>query len=119
VSELSDVARTQWALIEKERSYHLPRKEITVKLSALLISLAVAATGSALAASDTPSDTASGNKPPAAHHGMHKQAKAKTDNAKGSTHHMGAKAAPETDLESHDRQTRIDEAYNKWRSGQS
>jgi len=100
-----------------------------VKIQALLIALAVAASGSALAASGTDS----GVKKPVARHGMHQKAKHKTTHhasaarhrAPGATHHMGASgqhmnsavAAPQTDLQSRERQNRIDQAYNDWRAG--
>ena len=105
-----------------------------MKIQALLIALAMAASGSVFAASDT--DSAA--RKPVARHGM--AHKAKTAKAKhkpthhasaarhhGGTQHMGASgqhmnsaiASPQTDLQSRERQTRIDQAYNDWRAGRS
>ncbi len=109
-----------------------------MKLATLLVALAIAGTGSAFAASDT----ATGSTAPVARHG-HKSltSKAKTSKSrhhathhasaagshkKGATQHMGASgqhmnsaSTPQTDLQSRERQSRIDEAYSKWHSGRS
>ena len=105
-----------------------------MKLQALLVAIAVAAGGSAFAASDTAqagskqtADTQTTTKTKV------KKAKSKTTrkatqaSKRGSTQHMGAAsrrttepaAAPDTDLTARERQNRIDEAYSKWRSTQS
>ena len=113
-----------------------------MKLQALLIAVAMIAAGSAFAASDTAPAGDTTAKPAAgaphkakmtkhktAHHGRmsHKaahQAKASHHPMDASTHHMGANghhmstssANPETDLSGRDRQSRVDDAYSKWKS---
>lgn len=97
-----------------------------MKLQALLIAIAVAAGGSAFAATDTAKTDSkqAADKPTTTttttQHKVKKVKKTKRKVAKGaSTSNMGAAAAPETDLNAPDRQSRIDEAYDKWRATHS
>lgn len=98
-----------------------------MKLQTLLIAIAVAAGGSAFAASDTAkTDTAqAATTTTTTTTTQQKATKAKKTKRKPARHarapasKMGAAASPETDLNSPDRQGRIDEAYSKWRSTNS
>lgn len=109
-------------------------KGIPVKLQTLLMAVALVAAGSAFAASDTTpaGSTSSAGKPTttASHKAKTKVKKTShktAHHASASTHHMGnssgrrsvSAATPATDLRSSDRQSRIDDAYNKWRSTHS
>ncbi len=99
-----------------------------MKLQTLLIAIAVAAGGSAFAASDTAKTdgtTQAATTTTTTTTTQQKVTKAKKTKRKPVRHarapanKMGAAASPQTDLNSPDRQSRIDEAYSKWRSTNS
>ena len=109
-------------------------KGIPVKLQTLLMAVALVAAGSAFAASDTApaGGTSSAGKPATAaphkaktkakktSHKISHHASASTHHMRNASGHMSVSAAtPATDLRSSDRQSRIDDAYNKWRSTHS
>ena len=113
-----------------------------MKLQALLIAAAMIAAGTAFAASDTAPAGDTTAKPAAgaphkakstktghktqhktAHHSAkasHKgtaHANASSHPKDASTHHMGAATAtPATDVTARDRQSRVDDAYAKWKA---
>lgn len=89
-----------------------------MKLQALFVAAAVAASGSAFAAGASTADsTKADSKQTTAEQKEAKKTAKQTKSKGASARRMGGAATtPETDLDARDRQGRMDEAYEKWRS---
>jgi Ni/Co efflux regulator RcnB len=95
-----------------------------MKLRALLAVVAIAATGTAFAATQTTTTTTRHHKVVKKVKKTHRQtqqhAAASRHHARrmgaSSEHMSGSNATPDTDVNAGDRQKRVDEAYDKWRS---
>ena len=96
-----------------------------MKLRALLAIVAIAATGTAFAATQTTTTTTRHQKvvkkvKKSTHKSTKQQAAVSRHKARrmgaSSQHMSGSNAAPDTDLAARERQQRIDEAYESWRS---